>query len=703
MKKLLPLLLCLFSQTVLAQNFIRDVIITTDSGGFALSKSAIEYRQKQYLYFVMQAPDESLEVTISTTRDLDSLQILSSGSIVVFDQLVKTADRHYSGTIKLKDFLDNPYNRLILRGIENGQAVNNVVWLYPFIFPQIPDIAPTLELFTGQELSEVIPISKTYFLKYQPAWQKRGFIDYKLTPGSQGPLLTLRANRSGTQQLVIPIETTRPFLTADGLVSRHLTDLVLHIKSVFSRINYLNFDKPSYYFEPLGGKAITVQFEYNRNIKLNRTYRIEDQEKPGGRLIAELFTRAIIENQNKVVATLRTYALHRTEEGFLYIKLNDVARFFTNFNILKKPEISKISILRPAKDWTTSLLVYPGETIELKIEGVGLDHSQVKFSDGKYSARIDTARLNEHVIYAELTIPFDVEERSIPISLNGAATSFELLVKEYERPRPFDFVLVNYGDGPKVLNGELFQKPVLYKSEIGDLVIYFDENAIDEPDRLYGTQFMEMEVKFWDKQKKLIESRIVHNIKIVPGPASVRYLGYNRANASNPFLKLNDIMVNKTHELRPWSKIEIILRHDRDKYGGQGYDQHIEIYRSDDFATDIEVSFPAGLLAKKLDEPGVGTLTGLSVASMAQFSFYKKNQINKLQPLRVGVGFIALNAFSSITNTNGEDDIGIVVLASFRPLRPDSKVNFPIYGGFGYLLKSESMFLLIGPGVQFNF
>ena len=237
------------------------------------------------------------------------------------------------------------------------------------------------------------------------------------------------------------------------------------------------------------------------------------------------------------------------------------------------------------------------------------------------------------------------------------------------------------------------------------MVIRFKENTIDEPDRFFGIQYLEIDVRYWDKNKKLIESRQIEDIKIVPGKESMRHQGYSRSNASNPMIKLNDLMVNKTHELRPWSQIEITVRHDKSKYGNEGYSQHVQVYRSDNYTVDIEVSFPAGLLAKNLGEPGIGSLTGLSIASMANFSFYKKNQINKLQPFRVGAGFVMLNAFSSLTTSTGEpkDDIGIVILSSFRPLKPDSKINFPLYAGFGYLFRSESMFLLIGPGIQFNF
>ncbi|MCB0505342.1 MAG: hypothetical protein KDC58_07535, partial [Cyclobacteriaceae bacterium] len=100
---------------------------------------------------------------------------------------------------------------------------------------------------------------------------------------------------------------------------------------------------------------------------------------------------------------------------------------------------------------------------------------------------------------------------------------------------------------------------------------------------------------------------------------------------------------------------------------------------------------------------GIGSLTGLSVASMANFTFYKKDQIKKVQPLRLGVGFMALNAINSITGSNDESDIGMVALASFQPLNTDSKVNFPIYAGFGYLFEHDNWFLLLGPGIKFTF
>ncbi len=46
---------------------------------------------------------------------------------------------------------------------------------------------------------------------------------------------------------------------------------------------------------------------------------------------------------------------------------------------------------------------------------------------------------------------------------------------------------------------------------------------------------------------------------------------------------------------------------------------------------------------------------------MANFTFYKKGQIKKEQPIRLGIGFIALNAINSITGSTDDSDIGAVL------------------------------------------
>ncbi len=700
------LLVSLFSLNTLAQKIIEDVIIRTDSADFSFKNQAFKIRKSNYLYFVLNEVNQEVEVTIKTNPSVkvDNIQLLPTPGYVQLDSLIKTGENTFVVDIKFTSVFDVGFPKLVFKIVTDSLTKTEEAKLYPFIFPILKDLNPQIEIFNGQEVTLPLPIKTPALIKYTGMWYSEGILDYRLVKTLEGPALSIKPNALGLQSLNVGMESFKPFLDEHGSPSTKLFDFRITVRVVRSKFNYLNFTEPTYFFEPQGEKSITVWFDYNPNIKLNKTYRIEDQEGPGGRLIGEIYTRAYVENQNKVIASMRTYALHQVEGGLLYVKEGDRNRFFTNFNILPKPFIEKVSILRQGKDWTGSQIVYPGEEIELKIQGTGLSGSEITFADGKYVAVPDTIRKNNQVRFFSLKIPEDIKERSIPISLNQNTTSFGFLVNEYQRPRSLDFITVNYGEGEHELTGENFYKPSLYNGEIGDVVITAHLDRIDEQLEFYGVQYINVEIRLWDKNNRQIETRTVEDIKLVPDKTSVRHLGYNHNNESSAILRINDFLVNKTYDLRPWSKIEITVEHDKSKYGGNGFKSKAIIYRSDKFSLDIEVSFPAGLFVVPIGSTQeVSSLTGLSIASMANFTFYKKGQIKKEQPIRLGLGFIALNAINSITGSTDDSDIGAVALMSFQPLHSDSKINFPLYAGFGYLFKAENLFLLIGPGIKFTF
>ena len=689
-----------------AQKIISDVIITTDSADYAFSALPIQIRRSNYLYFVLDKPSQEVQVTIKTMpkANVSDIRFIKSPGYEQLDSIIKTGDNTFVVDIKFTSIFEIGFPKLIFEIKMAEETKIEETKLYPFIFPTLQDLNPQIEIFNSQEVSIPLPIIHPTLIKYNSAWKTEGILDFKLVKTPSGPSLMIKPNAVGRQSLTVGLKSIKPFLDEHGNASSELFDFKITVRVVRSKFNYLNFTEQTYFFEPRGEKAITVWFDYNPNIKLNTTYRIEDQEGPGGRLIGEIYTRAYVENQNKVIGSMRTYSLHQMEGGLLYMKEGDRNRFFTNFDIAPKPYIEKVEILRPGKEWTQSEIVYPGEEIEIKVQGTGLASSEINFSDGKHVAVADTIRKNNKVRYFTLSVPANIKERSIPISLNQNTTSFELLVNEYKRPRKLDFMTINYGDGDHEVTGENFYKPALFDDEIGDVVIAAHIDEIDSDNDFYGVQYVDVEIKLWDKNNRQIESRSVEGLKFVPDKTSIRSVGYDHNNESNAILRLNDVLVNKTHDLRPWSKIEIIIEHDKDKYGGNGYKSKAIIYRSDNIAIDIEVSFPAGLFVVEVGDAGVNSLTGLSIASMANFTFYKKGQIKKEQPLRLGLGFIALNAINSITGNGGaESDIGAVSLLSFQPLHSESKVNFPLYAGFGYLFNSQDLFFLIGPGIKITF
>lgn len=696
----------LFLHISVAAQVLQDVIILSDSNHYTLQKHTISFRQSPSLYFEVTKPNQAIELSFITNPNdsITNIQLLPSPGYMQLDSVINIANNRFLVDVKLTNIFEVAFPKILIKMFSRHRTVTQEVKLYPFIFPVFEDQNPQIEIFNNQEIEVPLPIQNVLMVKAPKHWQTEGILEYKLLKSNEGLSLLIKPNAIGLQSLTVGMESVKPYLDSLGVSSTALLNFRITVRVVRSKFNYLNFTESTYFFEPQGEKAITVWFDYNPNIKLNKTYRIEDQETPGGRLVAEVFTRAYVENQNKVIASMRTYALHQVEGGMLYVKEGDKNRFFTNFNILPKPFIEKVSILRPGKDWTESPIVYPGEEIELKVQGKGLASSLIRFADGKYPAQPDTIRKNNQVRFFTLSIPATIKERSVPISLNHNTTSFELLVNEYQRPRPLDFITINYGNGEHPLTSETFYKPALYHGEIGDIVITSHNDKIDSDDEFYGVQYVDVELRLWDKNNRQIELRNISNVKLVPDKSSIRHLSYNHENESAHVLRINDILVNKTYDLRPWSKVEITVQHHKERYGGQGYEAKAIIYRSDNFAVDIEVSFPAGLLVVPIGSSSeVSSLTGLSVASMANFTFYKKGKIKKEQPLRLGLGFIALNAINSIASSTDESDIGAVALASFQPLHSDSKINFPLYAGFGYLFKSENLFLLIGPGIKFTF
>ena len=75
------------------------------------------------------------------------------------------------------------------------------------------------------------------------------------------------------------------------------------------RIAFLNINKLEITPSEDSKSPNIIQIDNHERLSLEKTYRLEDQEAPGGALVAELFTQSRMSN-GKVLATLRTYAYH---------------------------------------------------------------------------------------------------------------------------------------------------------------------------------------------------------------------------------------------------------------------------------------------------------------------------------------------------------------------------------------------------------
>ena len=154
--------------------------------------------------------------------------------------------------------------------------------------------------------------------------------------------------------------------------------------------------------------------------------------------------------------------------------------------------------------------------------------------------------------------------------------------------------------------------------------------------------------------------------------------------------------------MEDWSKIHFSIKSGAGKNEEAAQQKEFEIILKKRYKFDIDVSFPTGLITlyKDTEESGEITytsLSGISMAMVAQFSFYHPEKIAKIRPYRVGAGFLALNAFNFESENQ---DLAAVALVSLYPTTKNRKMSFPLYFGGGYKIKDAKWMLLIGPGIS---
>jgi hypothetical protein len=465
-------------------------------------------------------------------------------------------------------------------------------------------------------------------------------------------------------------------------------------------------------------KGIETQIDMSSRLQMNKTYRIENQEQPGGTLIGEIFTKSTLAS-GKALCIIRPYNFHRNNEGYLYIKDGDRTLFITNFNVTPKTTINDIKILHEGAKWKSTNKVHPGELIHIRLEGIGFNKASFHFED---LTPIDTSSLtkNDQVTEYKLKIPIDISKKRLDIYNHDEPTEKFLKIEEFQRPREFDFVNIDYGQRKVRLAS--IRKPLINFETIKDVNVSFSEYKIDSEDKLFGKQYLDMEVIVRDKSNKLIEMKEINDIEVCPSDNSPRYPYYDKSDCLQDDINLNQYLRNKTYELPEWSRITLKTKHDEDKYDESIKKKEIEIIQGSRYKFDVEVSFPAGLISIFKDEyqeelirrnesgeitdtvmvtktkMNYGKFSGISMAMMAQFSFYHPDKIATYRPYKVGAGFLALNAFNF--QENADKDLAIVVLGSVYPTTKDTKLSFPLYVGGGYLVQESKMIFLIGPGIR---
>jgi hypothetical protein len=274
-------------------------------------------------------------------------------------------------------------------------------------------------------------------------------------------------------------------------------------------------------------------------------------------------------------------------------------------------------------------------------------------------------------------------------------------VSEYQKPREFDFVKLEMGDKKYVVSE--IDRPIYFEGNMSDLLIAFDRSMIDQNKDLNGIQYLDIKVKVSNKDGNLIELYQFSDVVICPNETSARSVHYKDPNCQSGGLNLNNYLSKKTYDLEEWSRIELQISHIKGNYSEPIQSKKILIYLKREYNFDIDVSFPGGLLILKAKEKDFSNFSGVSFAMIAQYSFYQPGKIAKYQPFKLGAGFIAIDAFNFAENSENRD-VGLVVIGSIYPTgSANRKLTFPLYAGFGYLMREQKAFSLVGPGIRVRF
>ncbi|MEQ9216942.1 MAG: hypothetical protein RLO17_02800 [Cyclobacteriaceae bacterium] len=691
-----------FAQPAPVKEFFSEVRLYVDSAEYTWTRDRVRVNDfEEKLAFRYNDDHAVMEVYLFKKQgvNFESLELIKTEDFEIVDPVVQF-ETFARFKVRFRDLDQSNFLKfMVMIKINANTTVMTEIPLQAYTETYV-DFYPTLtELYIGEEKTFELTTNNIDNIQVENRWTEGLPIDYRVTRSGEQLFLHLVPNELGSQLIEIDFMAKNPSLK-NGKLTYKADSIYQRFRVMAGRLAFLQFDKQE--VTPQDDKAsdIEIQLDNHYNLKIGKTYRVENQEAVGGPLIAELFTKNRL-NNDKILCLLRVYAFHRKSDGYLYIKDGDEPRFVTNLDITPKTNIQTISIKREGRDWEKSNVVYPGETIGVRFEGDGMHKANFAFQGiGRISP--DSAFQNENIASFEFRVPMSIASSKIEIFNHNQSTGKSLSVREYQKPKAFDYVILDFGDEQHVVSD--IDKPIYYDKTITDLIFSFDRALIDQNLNINGVQYLTIDVKVSNKKGNLIELYKFDQLAICPSERSPRHAFYNIDECRADDVNLNNHLAKKTFDLEEWSRIDLTVSHVKDKYGGRGQTKKIVVYLKRDYTFDIDVSFPSGLLIfKSSDDPDdpdakFANFGGISFAMMWQMSFYQPGKIAKYRPYKIGAGFIALNAFNFAENA--DQDIGLVVIGSLYPISSDNKLSFPLHMGFGYLLDEQKMFGLIGPGIR---
>lgn len=645
------------------------------------------------LRYLDESHTVDFQLSWPSARRLRSWKLIPTAGLRLLDSAV-IQENQLQVRLRLTELSQSDFQRLRWQAVlGNGDTLMQELPLQPYAPTRIQVAKQGSEYYVGEEKKLRLLCNRPDNVRLERLWQEQGNLEYRMSREGGDLYLHILPRSPGSYNLAIDWSLRRPFLGEEGWTTT-LENWQHHLQVEAGRLAFLDIRRKEVTLHP-EQREMELQLAGHRRLKMNHTYRLEAQEKPGGQLVGELYTKSEL-NNNRVLVLFRPYEYHRQSAGYLYIKDGDEPVFLTNFTISPETEIQQVELQRHGEDWQKSQVVHPGELVQVRLSGQGLHKGNFTF----YGAPLlegDSLIRNEEVAYFTIKVPMDVQQRKLEIFHNEESTGHFLKVEEYQRPRSLDFIDIRLGSHRYDVKG--IQRPIYYDQTLADLVIDFKPNRIDRPDAMHGLQYLALEVSIRSSEGNLIEIYRFDDLTICPGQTSPRVSYYDAPNCRQEDLNLNEFIARKTYNLPEWSSIELKFSHREDRYSQETSTKRVKVILQRKLHFDIDVSFPAGLLILKEGENDFSNFSGISFAMIGQFSFYHPQKPGEFRPFKIGAGFIALDAFNFQENTSNRD-VGLVALGSIYPTSSQNKLSFPIYLGYGYLLKQKRGFFLVGPGIR---
>jgi hypothetical protein len=700
---LLFCLLVLLSVPVSAQTHthhpcFREITLQIDTNSFAWSKDEIVFKNEKYLPFLYQKEDAIAEVRlyINANDKIKNITLMPSADFDIIDSIFKSAD-YYRFKVRFSHLTQSKFLSFnLVSEDKSGEEIPCEVKLMPYHKTVVEFYPKDEELYIGEEKAFELITNNIENIQTENIFTKNKDINYRTEIVENRLRLYLLPSKLGEYNLELELGTINPFLD-DKKVLRYLLPVIKQkFKVKGSRLAFLNTDIKDITLEDKTQKQGEIaQLDFSRILSLQKTYRIEAQETAGGALVAELFTKSYLSN-GKILCIIRPYSFHRLTDGYLYLKNGDEPICITNFTITPKTTITSLTVLHQGGIRNNSIL--PGETVEVRIEGLALNKADFKF-EALNVVSSDSVIRTESVQTFKLQAPINITEKEIDLYNRGEKTGRTIFLTEHQKAHNLNFVNINFGQGRTPVT-ELPQT-ILYPHTINDIELSFASEKIDESNILFGKQYIDVDITVSGPKGELIEIKKLDNVLICPAENSPRFAFYADKLCSKAPVSLNTLLGRKTYDLDGWSKIEIVISHDKERQGGDGFTKKIELILKRKFRFDTDVSFPGGLIIKRGDQKDFSPFGGISLAIIHQMSFYHPEKINRYRPYKIGLGVLANNAFNFSENATNRD-VGVVLLGSLYPTRRDVKLSFPLFAGVGRFLSANAWFFLLGPGIYIN-